>query len=385
MADNQGMPAASHQFARREEISLPGPRPRACGYLGCLMAAIVLALAGCGSQVEGPDSSLPSRPFRMGFSAIPPRADFDVLLRSLDLWMQRADAAIIHINPQWDSLLAGVPADVLVRRDPLPLAEHYRAHGLVLAVTLDATDGLNRAAEAPGLVAAGRSLTEPEVQELYRHYAVAIDTLLRPDYLGLAAETNLIRAAAAPELYAAVKQAANDAAAGVRAADPTVRRYVSVQVEVAWGALGGIGSYVGVATDLADFPFTECLGLSSYPYLGGFDEPEEVPLDYYARLAAGTTLPALVVEGGWTSASVGPVISTPQKQARWIRHQVRLLDEARAVAVFQLTFTDLDLVSSPPPPGSILPLFAALGLVDTALAPKPALAPWDSAWARARE
>ena len=131
----------------------------------------------------------------MGFSAIPPRADFDVLLRSMDLWMQRADAAIIHINPQWDSLLVGVPADVLVRRDPLPLAEYFRAHGLVLVVTLDATDGLNRAAEAPGLVAAGRSLAEPEVRELYRHYAVAIDTLLRPDYLGLAAETNLIRAA----------------------------------------------------------------------------------------------------------------------------------------------------------------------------------------------
>jgi hypothetical protein len=38
----------------------------------------------------------------------------------------------------------------------------------------------------------------------------------------------------------------------------------------------------------------------------------------------------------------------------------------------------------PLPPGSILPLFASLGLVDANLAPKPALAPWDSAFARAR-
>lgn len=368
----------------RDLAGCPGSR-RIRGAVLCLTAAIACALAGCGSQVEGPDPALPPRPFRMGFSAIPPRADFDVLLRSMDLWMQRADAAIIHINPQWDSLLVGVPADVLVRRDPLPLAEYYRAHGLVLVVTLDATDGLNRAAEAPGLVAAGRSLTEPAVRALYRHYAVAIDTLLRPDYLGLAAETNLIRAAAAPALYAAVKESANDAAAGVRAHDSTVRRYVSVQVETAWGALGGGGSYVGIATDLADFPFMECLGLSSYPYLGGFEEPDEVPLDYYARVAGGTTLPTLVVEGGWSSASVGPVISSPEKQARWIRRQVRLLDEAQAVAVFQLTFTDLDLISAPPPPGSILPLFAALGLVDTALTPKPALAPWDSAWTRAHD
>lgn len=62
----------------------------------------------------------------------------------------------------------------------------------------------------------------------------------------------------------------------------------------------------------------QAIGLSSYPYLGGFTEPEEVPLDYYSRLAQGTTLPELVVEGGWASESVGPVTSTPQKQARWM-------------------------------------------------------------------
>jgi hypothetical protein len=50
--------------------------------------------------------------------------------------------------------------------------------------------------------------------------------------------------------------------------------------------------------------------------------------------------------------------------------------------VFQLTFTDLDVTSIPQPPGSILPLFAALGMVDTQLRPKPALAVWDSLYAR---
>jgi len=50
--------------------------------------------------------------------------------------------------------------------------------------------------------------------------------------------------------------------------------------------------------------------------------------------------------------------------------------------VFQLTYADLH--PSIFPPGSILPLFATLGLVDTALAPKPALAVWDGAFARPR-
>jgi hypothetical protein len=55
-----------------------------------------------------------------------------------------------------------------------------------------------------------------------------------------------------------------------------------------------------------------------------------------------------------------------------------MLDSAKARAVFQLTFTDLDIPSLNLPPESILPLFASLGMVDTNLRPKPALAVWDS-------
>jgi hypothetical protein len=125
------------------------------------------------------------------------------------------------------------------------------------------------------------------------------------------------------------------------------------------------------------------LGLSSYPYLAGFADPDSVPLDYYARLLEGRGVPGAVTEGGWTSASLGAIESSPQMQRRYIARQARMLDSARAVAVFQLTFTDLEL---PPtlPPGSILPLFARLGLVDIHLAPKPALSAWDAIFARRR-
>jgi hypothetical protein len=58
-----------------------------------------------------------------------------------------------------------------------------------------------------------------------------------------------------------------------------------------------------------------------------------------------------------------------------------MLDSAHASAVFQLTFTDLDIPSLNLPPGSILPLFASLGLVDAELRPKAALSVWDSLYA----
>jgi hypothetical protein len=109
-----------------------------------------------------------------------------------------------------------------------------------------------------------------------------------------------------------------------------------------------------------------------------------VPLDYYQRIRGTTGLPVMVVEGGWTSASVSTVVSTPAKQAAYFRRQAALLDAAEALFVFQLTFTDLDLSSFPPPLPANLSFFAYLGLVDANLAPKPALGVWDSLFALPR-
>ncbi len=178
-------------------------------------------------------------------------------------WTSRADAAILHVSPPWSALLTGTGADAAVCGLHLDPVDFYRSRGLAVVVTLDATDGLDRSAEAPELVSLGRSITEPAVQQVYRQYAVALATILAPD-----------------------------------------------------------------------FPFVQALAVSSYPYLGGFADPEGVPLDYYARLAEGRPLPLLVVEGGWPSETVGAAESSPEEQARWIDRQVALLDAAGAEAAF---------------------------------------------------
>lgn len=321
----------------------------------------------------------------MGFSAIPPRNDQAVAIQAIDIWSRRADAAIISLEPPWAELLAGIDAATLVSVVQAPLATYYRSKGHELWIYLDPANGLNRAGESDPLVAAGRSLTEPAVQALYRRYAVEMDRQLRPAHMGLALETNLIRGLSSPALYAAVRRAANDAAADVRAVDAAVRLSVSVQVDWAWGlGANGVGVFKGVATDFADFPFVQELGLSSYPYLAGVKTPEDLPVEYYSRLVEGRSVPVMVTEGGWTSSSLGGIVSSPDAQRRYIVRQMEILDRARAIGVFQLTFTDLDLAALSPPAGSILPLFAYNGLVDASLRPKPALAAWDEAFARPR-
>lgn len=341
------------------------------------LALTATAFLGCGKDASGPDAV--TRSYLMGFSAIPPRSDTALVLPTLTLSAQHSDAGLIQLSIPWAPLLAGLatPAEE-VRIVRLPLADYYRNTGHRVIVALDVTDGLNRAQEDPALVVAGRSITDPAIQRLYREYVSAVDTILQPDYLSLAAETNLIRLAAPSSTYAAVVEMVNAAANELRARSTASKLLVSVQVETAWGLLQGGAGFIGIAQDRADFPFLDALGLSSYPYLGGFTLPEDVPLNYYSRLVETAPLRELVLEGGWPSVAAGSVASTPELQSRYIRRQAAILDQAVAAAVFQITFTDLDLSASPPPAGSILPLFSHLGLVDSALIPKPALAVWDS-------
>jgi len=342
-------------------------------------ALLLCGVVACGDG-SGPRAA---RSFLMGFSAIPPRLDTAILVPAINLWALRADAAIIHASPPWAALVGGVSPATAVDTVQVPLANYFRGKGLALVFTVDATDGLNRAAEAPELVALGRSVTDTVIQRLYREWVFAVADKLRPDYLGLVAETNLIRAIAPDSVYRALVVMANAVATQIRAAALPSRLYVSVQVETAWGRLTpGGGPYEGIAPDLADFPFVDAIGLSSYPYLGGFVLPEDLPLDYYSRIVQGTTLPVLVVEGGWPSITVGAVTSTRGVQARYIARQVQLLDQASARGLFQLTFYDLDTTGMALPPGSILPLFIHLGLADSALQAKPALSTWDSVFAR---
>lgn len=341
-----------------------------------VMAALLLA---CGGDSSGPGE--PARSYLMGFSAIPPRADTTLLFETLTLGSAHADAGLIQLEIPWTVLLDDTAAATEVRVVRLPLVNYYRGQGHRIVVALDVTDGLNRAAEAPALVALGRSITDTAVQRLYREYVAAVDSILAPDYLSLAAETNLIRLAAPDSVYQAVVTMVNAAHAERVAAGSTTPFMVSVQVETAWGGLQGSGIYEGIDQDRVDFPFLDALGLSSYPYLGGFTDPDSIPLNYYSRLTQGAPLPMVVLEGGWSSVTAGPVASTPAMQARYITRHARILDAAQAAGWFQITFTDLDLAGIPSPPPT-LALFAHNGLVDSALTPKPALAPWDSVLVR---
>jgi len=298
-----------------------------------------------------------------------PRPDITLFLQALSLWPTHSDATIISVEVPWDSLLNGENPVIYVVDNYVQLVNYCRSKNLKLWVYIDPENGLNRASDSDPLVARGKSIAQADVQLVYRRFAFVMDSILRPDHLGLALETNLIRIAAPAPIYQGVKQAVNAAAADIRAFDPHVPLSVSVQAEVAWGKLGGSGGYVGVAQDFTDFPFLQELGISSYPYFS-FAHPADIPLNYYSQLLAGHSLPVFVSEGGWTSVG--------GQQPAYIARQGQLLAQAHGIGLFQLTFTDLSIGGWPAVDTAGLAPFAFLGVVDSNFVAKPALAVWDS-------
>ena len=344
-----------------------------------LILATSLMAASCSRDPAEPDHAA-GRSYLMGFSGFPPKNDLAAAVASIQMWSQRADAAIFHLEPPWKLMLSGGDITAQINTEYAELARFYRSRSLKLFVTFDATDGLGRDRDSRELREAGRSISEPAIQQLYRDYVKAWVQAIRPDYIGLGAETNLIRFVAPRSIYEGLKVMLNATADDVRAIMPDATLYTTVQVDVAWGRLQGTNTWLGIEDDFRDFPFVQVLGLSLYPYLARYSEPSQVPVDYLSRLRDGRSIPVFVAEGGWTSAAVTNVQSSPALQAAYVRRMGELLAHANAFAFLQLNFADLDPASFPIPAGyeQILSLFLKIGLVDSELRAKPALAAWDS-------
>lgn len=345
---------------------------------------IIIALFSFGACKK--DRTEPqTRSYRMGFQNSAPRFDdISLFLQSLNLWTSRADAAMITTEVPWKELMSGTDAATYVIQNYKALVDFYRSKNLLLWVYIDPQNGLDRTADATSLSALGKSIANADAQQKYKSFVLAMDSLLRPEHLGLALETNLIRFASTGVIYAGIRKAANEVAVDLKSRKSAAKLSVSVQAEMAWGKLAGNG-FAGITQDLQDFPFIEEIGISSYPYLV-FKAPAEVPSDYYSRILASTNLRAFVSEGGWASGSINsPSInfsSSPEIQKQYFEKHHELLQSINASALFQLPFTDIDITAVPPPVPASLVYFTTLGMLDVNMKPKPALQAWDNLFSK---
>ncbi len=354
--------------------------------LGAIVALGALVVPGCGGSDDGsgppePPDDTPARTYAMGFAPGAPRPDTELLLQLVDSMAQVADITIIQQPVPWAQILAGASLDSLVE-DRGGLADFLRLKGLDIIFLVDPLDGLDRRKEDPGLVTAGRSIEEPEIRALHDEWVLKIASRVQPEWFGLASEINTLAALGDPDLYAAVLGMINDLAPQVRQRSPGTKVFVSFQADQANGKLGDpvIDHFA-----LIDDYDIDALGLSSYPVFA-FDSPDDIPDDYFTPFDDATDLPLLMVEGGWSSATVPWATGTPQQQVDFLKRYETLLDGIDARAWVMLTFTDLDIdaLGLPPDRAQGLSNFAHMGLLDSNLNRKPAYAEWARIFARPR-
>jgi hypothetical protein len=342
---------------------------------------LLLALAACGGgdAAAGPSPTSSPRTYEMGWSPIPPRPTEDALLATTQAAAEVSDVAIIQQPVPWAQLLAGAPMDSLVE-DRAGLADYLRALGEKIVFLVDPLDGLDRTRETPELVAAGRSILEPDIRATHEAWARAIASRIEPEWFGLASEINTLAAHGDSALYAELVDLVNTLSPEVRSLSPGTKLFVSFQVEDAWGKFGGRGIDQFALID--DFDI-DALGLSSYPVFV-FPTPADIPADYLKRFRDATSLPLIMVEGGWGSENSSLFQSTPQEQADFFRRYETLLDGVNARLWVMLVFADLDIpaLRLPPARAAGLAPFAHMGIVDSDLNPKPAYDVWKEVFAR---
>jgi len=346
----------------------------------CILAVLLTATASCRAGDEGTDPQTQGgRTYEMGWAPTAPRPDVSLLLATMDSMAQVSDIAMLQQPVPWQEILAGASVDSLVE-DRAGVADYLRALGMDVIFLVDPLDGLDRRKEDPGLLATGHSILEPSIRAVHEDWVLRIAERIQPRYMGLASEINTLAARGDSTLYRTIREMINDLAPRVRAVSPSTQVFVSFQADEANGVLGP--EPIDDFALIDDFDI-DALGLSSYPVFA-FDEPSEIPDDYFRVFADATDLPLLLVEGGWTSADVPWSAGTPEQQVAFVNRFEQLLDGVRARAWVMLTFTDLDIDSYglDPDRAAGLSNFAHMGILDVDLQRKPAYAAWKRVFDR---
>jgi len=351
-----------------------------------LLGALPLLINACSDAVGSSDDETPLEPsprtYSMGWAAVPPRLETELLLRMIDSMAIVSEIVIVQQGVPWEPILAGAPVDSLVE-DVAALTDFLAARDLELIFLVDPLDGLDRTKEDPGLTALGRSLLEPDIRTIHEDWVRRIAARIRPAYFGLASEINTLAALGDPDLNAEITDLVNTLAPQIRGISPGTRVFVSFQADQANGRLGSTGGIDHFAL-ISQYDI-DAVGLSSYPVFA-FDDPSEIPSDYFTPFDEATTLPLIFVEGGWSSENVPWSTGTSEQQVAFFRRYEELLDAVNAEVWVMLTFADLDIAAWGLDPDRTAGLsnFASMGIVDSNLQRKPSYAEWEKIFMRPR-
>ena len=296
------------------------------------LLAIGLALAACsdGGQSEPTPTALPgpSRSFDMGFSSLPSELPAESYGDSFELAASAGEVILIQRVPPWEALLGdSFPSDDVVQttQRETELAEE---HGLELFVAIDPTDASEGRRQLAGLPEdrRGAGFADEEVRRAFVQYAQFVALNYQPKYLALGVEINSYEAQN-PEDFEQFVTLYHEAYAAVKELSPETLVFPTFQLEELQGLLPADDPHPAQWRLIRQFqPNLDVLAVSTFPGLA-FSNPDEIPANYYARLASYTIGPIAIAGMGYSSGPGrnGLNEGTETEQVSFLR---RVLDDA---------------------------------------------------------
>ncbi len=360
-----------------------------------LSLLILIALACNGGAVPTVPPTPQSSVFDLGrttygFFPSPPEVKLESVLQTYKDMSAHADFVLLQQNTKWEDFLNGVDGKSQTRTDIINQVILARQNNIDDIFVTDALNGLNRR-EFAGLPTGWEaSFANPKVRTAYKNFALWIVRQFHPRYLGLASEINTYMDAH-PEDAPHFISLYNEIYTAVKAEAPGTQIFVTFQ----WDDLNnmfpqpeeGVRQKLQPNWDQVEGfePNLDLWVISTYPYFI-FPSGAEIPANYYSPLLARTTKPLAVAEGGYTTQSLGNIVSSPQDQVAYLNAIHEQLGPRLAFWVNTL-LSDFNLDSyaefmkkngQNPNDVTALGMFAYIGLQNFDSTPKPALDLWDS-------
>ena len=199
---------------------------------------------------------------------------------------------------------------------------------------LDAPRGVRREAGT------NLSFRHAAVRDAFARDAVAL-ARLKPDYLCLATEINMLASTSMDE-YLAFAESYKDVYPDVKRVSPATKVYVSFQWDVLWMMDTKASDRVAEHTKLIDVfrPDLDVIAFTSYPS-GMFPTPADMPADFYSRIAKHTRRndEVLFMEIGWPTKGHG----SDREQVAFINRLPTLVKDVRPSVVAWPLLHDVQL------------------------------------------